>query len=119
MSLPVIPGQGEHFPRPRRGILKYLTDTATIIYYEPLDPYSEPPATPRQAQTACRFDYSRKKVWDANGQEAIANGIMFLPPDASIGMKDRILFDTRLWNVVGISRLKYKTRMSHIEVFVV
>jgi len=71
MPLPVIPGQGEAFPLPRRGILRYLTDTCTIVYQEPLDAYSEPPATPVTAVSACRFDYSRKKIWNTDGQEVI------------------------------------------------
>jgi hypothetical protein len=47
MSLPTIPGQGEHFPARRRQIDRDLVETCQIVYFEPIDPYSEPPATPQ------------------------------------------------------------------------
>jgi len=103
MSLPSIPGQEETSPLPpHRFIRRYLTETCTIVYLEPLDAYSEPPTTPRTAVVPCRCDYSRRKVWGADGQEVVANGMFFLPPEAQVGLKDSILFDGRRWTIIEV-----------------
>lgn len=72
-----------------REIRELLVQTLTVEPYQGRDVHSDPVFGP-PVTYSCRVVYRRSMIRDNKGEEATSNVRIILPPEAQIGLKDRI-----------------------------
>lgn len=102
-------------------ISRYLHDTVVLVRFPGADEYQEPAsATPETEAVRGRLEYERRKITDANGQEVIAEGLLFLLPETVLDFRDHVRAEGRDWRILRIDRLRdLRGAGSHMEVYLI
>ena len=91
----------------------YTNQNITLKSKSSVNEYNE--STYVTSTIKARFEYSRKLIRNSQGEEVISEAILYTK--TPINLDDVIIYDSRNWNVIGVSSpVDLFGNISHYEV---
>ena len=92
-----------------------LTQDATVEVYLGHNAYNDLFKVSKDIK--CRFEPLSQKIVDANGNEVVSTGRMFIGPGIEITAQSKVYFEGRAYIVISVQKQFTINSYSHKEVF--
>ena len=101
-----------------RRLLPFLRDDILLVRWPGTDAYQVPlEATPATEIVKGRFEYERRLITDATGQEVLSESTLFLAPGVAVAFRDAVRYGGRDWRVLRVDILRdLRGKEHHLEV---
>lgn len=93
---------------------RLLTDTIEVFAHTGRG-FSGPIYSGVPAVAKARVELGYRKITDANGQDVVIDGTVFVHPSDSISIGDKVTYDTQNYSVVAVQPMSVGSSVHHCE----